>query len=418
MAAHGTQAQLSHVTHTPLYVARTSPTLFPVLLCSPHATDTEITPVAMFNLQSLVLFVISYFIIPRLTFLPKSLHTILTIFGPFLLPRLVNLINTSRATSRSVPVRPTPYKVQRALNLLFVAAAVSLVLSLPYFAPENIFLKTQSRLQIEPNVLFTRLRMLRPLTDEDELLRAKFGGSQQNKLIYLAFGPDTLINCVWCTDSDGTDTQNYFLYSLPKIITPHIFHLAVLGLATSSMVGAEGSRFRTHATIAGLFLAAVEAYFLGTYDITINKRSRQLQDIDFMYWRMRFLRYISFAAVDGAFGLVLWLTSTNRWLAKPKSIAERLEMTSRDAEETMNKLRALGLLANSINRDPALRAVREGYWRTEGEYMAATVQEEEVMEEINKAVSNIDMRGLEGRVGEISDEVLKGIDTLRVPDDQ
>ncbi|KAF2018117.1 hypothetical protein BU24DRAFT_165073 [Aaosphaeria arxii CBS 175.79] len=368
----------------------------------------------MINLQSLVLFVISYFIIPRLTFLPRSVHSLLTIFGPFLLPRLVNLINTSRATSRSVPVRPTPHKVQRALNLLFLSAVVALVLSLPQFAPENIFVKTQSRLQIEPNVLFARLRMLRPLTEDDEILRSKISTNPRNKLLYLTYGPDTLINCIWCASNDGNDTQNYMLYSLPKIIAPHIYHLIVLGLATSSLVGSEGSRFRTHATIVGLGLAVIEAYFMQTYDITFNKRSKTLQDIDFVHWRVRFLRYIAFAIVDGIFGLVLWLTSTNRWLAKPESIAERLEMTTRKAEDTTNKLRALGLLSNSVNRDPQLRTVREMYWRTEGEYMAARVQEEEVMEQINAAVKSLDMQELENRIDQVSDTVLQGIDTLRV----
>ncbi|KAF2256115.1 hypothetical protein BU26DRAFT_414421 [Trematosphaeria pertusa] len=366
----------------------------------------------MFNWQSLGLLVFSYVVIPRLTFLPKNVHSLLIIFGPFLLPRIVSLFNTARATSRSVSVRPTPPKVQRALNLLFVSAVVCLVLSLPHFAPENVFVKTQGRLQTEPSVLFTRLRMLRELTGEDEALKAKFA-RVQNRLLYFVYGPDTLLNCVWCTTGDGDDQRNFFLYSLPKILTPHIAHLVVLGLATSSLVGSEGSRFHIHATIAGLVMVVVEAWYLGTYDITMNKRAKVLQDIDFVHWRIRFLRYMSFAAVDGTLGAVLWLTSTNRWLAKPPSMAERIETTTRQAEETMHKLRALGLLTNSINRDPALRGVREEYWRTEGQVMAETVQEEEVMEQINNAVSKMDLRSLEGRVGEVADGIISGIDGLR-----
>jgi hypothetical protein len=111
--------------------------------------------------------------------------------------------------------------------------------------------------------------------------------------------------------------------------------------------------------------------------------------------------------------MVLWLTSTNRWLAKPTSIAERLEMSTRQAEETLHKLRALGLLTNSINRDPALRGVREEYWRTEGQVMAETVQEEDVMETINKAITSMDFDALQGRVGEVADGILAGIDGLK-----
>jgi hypothetical protein len=366
----------------------------------------------MISLQSIVLLFVSYFVIPRLTFLPKSLHSLLIVFGPFLLPRLINLFNTARATSRSAPIRPTPRKVQWALNLLFLSAVACLILSLPYFAPENIFIQTQSRLQTETNVLFTRLRLLRSLTDEDETLRTKLT-SMQNRLIYLVYGPDTLMNCIWCSTPEGNDTLNFFLYSLPKIVTPHIFHLAVLGLATSSIIGSEGSRFRTHAAIAGLVLMVVETWFLGTYDIAANKKARVLQELDFTHWRVRVIRFIAFALVDGALGLVLWLTSTNRWLAKPINIAERLEMITRQAEETTHKLRALGLLTNSSRRDPALRRINEEYWQTEGDVMAETVQEEEVTAQINQVLSKMDMRSLEGRVGEVADSILAGIDGQR-----
>jgi hypothetical protein len=368
----------------------------------------------MFNVRSIVLLVVSYVVIPRLTFLPSNVHSILIIFGPFLLPRVLDWINVARATSRSVPIRPTPARVQHALNLLFVSAVVCLVLSFSRFAPENIFLKTQSHIRTETSVLFARLRHLRELTGEDEALRGKFA-SVRNKLLYLTYGPDTMLNCAWCSTADGNDQQNYFLYSLPKIAMPHILQLAVLGLATSSLVGSEGSRFRTHATIAGIMMMVVEAWYMGTYDIATNRRATFVRDLDSAHWRVRFLRYISFAVVDIALGLVLWATSTNRWLAKPVSIAERIETTTRQAEETLNKMRALGLLTNSVNRDPALRGVREEYWRTEGQVMAETVQDEEVTEQINKAISTMDFGALQGRVGEVADGILEGIDSLRAP---
>jgi hypothetical protein len=366
----------------------------------------------MFNVRTIILLVVSYVVIPRLTFLPENVHSLLMIFGPFVVPRVLDWINVVRATSRSVPIRPTPPRVQHVLNLLFASAVVCLCLSLSRFAPENIFLKTQSHIRTETSVLFARLKHLRELTGEDEALRAKFA-SVGNKLLYLTYGPDTLLNCIWCSAADGNDQQNYFLYSLPKIITPHVFQLAVLGLATSSLVGTEGSRFRTHATIAGILMLVVEAWYLGTYDIAGNKRAKFVRDIDSAYWRVRFLRYITFAVVDIALGFVLWATSTNRLLAKPVSIAERIETSTRQAEETLNKMRALGLLTNSVNRDPALRGVREEYWRTEGQVMAETVQDEAVTEQINNAIGKMDFSALEGRVSDVADGILKGIDGLR-----
>jgi hypothetical protein len=78
-------------------------------------------------------------------------------------------------------------------------------------------------------------------------------------------------------------------------------------------------------------------------------------------------------------------------------------------------MRALGLLSNSVNRDPALRGVREEYWRTEGQVMAETIQDEAVTETINDCISKMDLTALEGRVGEVADGILKGIDGLRAP---
>lgn len=371
-----------------------------------------LTP-TMFNVRAIVFLVISYVVIPRLTFLPKSVHSLLIVFGPFILPRLFDWVNVARATSRSVPVRPVPRRVQQALNLLFVSTVVCLVLSLSRFAPDNIFLQTQSHIRTETSVLFARLRHLRQLNDEDDALRTKFNYGARNRLLYLAYGPDTLLNCVWCAVADGNDQHNYFLYALPKIAMPHILHLGVLGLATSSLVGSEGSRFRTHATIAGLLLLVVEGWYMGTYDILANKRARLLQDIDSAYWRVRFLRYITLALVDMGLALVLWATSTNRWLAKPVSLAERLELTTRQAEETLNKLRALGLLTNSSNRDPALRGLKEGYWKMEGQVTAETEQDEAVAEHIKTTMTKLDFGALNGRVSEVADGILRGLDSLR-----
>ncbi|KAK1908507.1 hypothetical protein P3342_009356 [Pyrenophora teres f. teres] len=345
----------------------------------------------MFNLRTIVFLVISYVVIPRLTFLPSNVHSILIVFGPFLIPRVFDWVNVARATSRSVPIRPIPTRVQYALNILFVSAVVCLTLSLSRFAPDNIFLKTQSHIRTETNVLFARLRHLRPLTDEDNALREKFNWGVRNKLLYLAYGPDSLLNCVWCVTTDGNDQQHYFLYSTK-----------------------DGSRFRTHATIAGLLLMVVEVWYMGTYDVTLNKRATFVQDLDSAHWRVRFLRYIAFAVVDTCLGFVLWATSTNRWLAQPVSLAERIETTSRTAEEAHNKMGALALLTNSVNRDAALRGVKEGYWRTEGQVTAELVQDEMVTEKINAAISKLDFSALEGQVGQVADGILKGIDSLRI----
>jgi hypothetical protein len=43
------------------------------------------------------------------------------------------------------------------------------------------------------------------------------------------------------------------------------------------------------------------------------------------------------------------------------------------------------------------------------------VQDEAVTEQINKVIGTMDFSALEGRVGEVADGILKGIDSLRTP---
>jgi DNA-binding protein Fis len=87
-------------------------------------------------------------------------------------------------------------------------------------------------------------------------------------------------------------------------------------------------------------------------------------------------------------------------------------MTTRQVEQTMSKLQALSLLTNSINRDQALRNLREAYWRLEGQELAEVVQEEEVMAHINSALGRMDMQNVQGQIGHAADTVLAGVDSL------
>ncbi|OCK85385.1 hypothetical protein K432DRAFT_377735 [Lepidopterella palustris CBS 459.81] len=366
----------------------------------------------MFSLQNLLTWVLTILVIPRLNFLSPSTRSLLTLFGPFLLPRFLAFIASIRAAQLNtrIPICPTPPKVQRALHILFVFALVCLVSTLPYFSPENVFLKTQSRLQIPTDVLFARLAFLRPLTPLDETLRSKFV-NVENRLLYLLFGPDTLATCPFCASDDKS---TYLAYALPKLLTPHIVHLAVLGAATSSVLcGPEGSRWRTHATIGGLALLVAEIWYTSFYDHTRNKSAKVLWALDFAFWRIRMVRSLAFAAADAVLGLCLWLTSTNRWLASPPPLAERLESTTKIVEDSLMKLRALGVVKNSLVRDKGLREAVERYWIEEGEVMSEVVQEREVLEEINKVVANKDMSEVEGKAGEVADGILMGLENLQ-----
>jgi hypothetical protein len=364
--------------------------------------------------QTIIFYICSFYLVPRLTFLDPSLRTLLTLFGPFLFPKLGAFIQSLRSSSRNprVPIRPVPKKVQTALHLLFASATIALLATLPALAPENIFLKTQSRLQIPTDVLFARLALLRPLTPLDNVLKARFA-SADARLLYLLFGPDALAHCPFCGPDDPL---SYLAYALPRLLAPHLLHLAVLGAATSSaLCGPEGRRWRTHAALAGAALLVAEVAYLARYDVRRNRHAAVVAALDFAFWRVRVLRCVAVAATDAALGLALWLTASNRWLAARPSVAERVEESARAVEDALHRLQALGVLRNALVRDKGLRGVVEEYWCTEGEVMGEVVQEREVMECVNLAVERMDMSAVEGRVWGIADGIMLGLDGMQKP---
>lgn len=123
-----------------------------------------------------------------------------------------------------------PPSINRGLNILFAAAVVSLLSSFPYFQPVNIFTVTESRLQIPTDVLFNRLiTRQKHLTPRDELLKSRFD-AMDVRLQYLAFGPDPIIDCLFCSPDEP---NSYLYYAIPSTVTPHLLHIGLLGLITS-----------------------------------------------------------------------------------------------------------------------------------------------------------------------------------------
>lgn len=320
----------------------------------------------------------------------SRLKTLLFTLGPFLLPRLISYYRTVRTQSRTsqVPIRATPQHVRHALNILFVFAVLALISSLPTLYPENIFTVTSSRIQTPNDVLFTRLAALRPegfTTDLDETLRPRLA-SLDARCLYLTYGPDTVAHCPFCTSEDA---RSYFYYALPTLLLPHLLHLLVLGLATSSAIsGSEGNRWRTQAAIVGAVLALGECYIIGARDWKANARTVRAEDLDHFYWRMRTVRGLVLALVDAGFAGFLWATSTNRLFAVPPAAAERIEGVVKVLENVRGRLSAVGIVRNAVVRDEALRKKTDSYWKKEGEVMGEVMDEREVVEGVRAALES------------------------------
>lgn len=306
-----------------------------------------------------------------------------------LLPKAISYYKSykSNATKQARPVKPVPPPVSRALGILFVVSIIALIATLPAFATENIFTRTQSRVQIPVDVLFTRLAALRPLglSTADNQLRHKLQ-SLEGKLFYLKFGPDAVANCLFCTLEDH---KSYIYYSLPAMLAPHLFNAAVLALVTSGLfVGPEGAVWRRFVTLSAIVMAGIDLWFLAQYDYTENAKALRLEDLSMFFWKSRVWRCIGIAALDAMLGWLMYLSSTNRAFFVPVSPAERLATTARHMESVRSRMAAMGIVKNTVSRDDALRKRTDAYWVHEGQLMGEMMEDKEVMESVNDALKS------------------------------
>jgi hypothetical protein len=210
--------------------------------------------------------------------------------------------------------------------------------------------------------------------------------SLESRLLYFQFGPDVIADCQFCNSDNPND---YLYYALPAVLAPHLFNLCVLALVTSGLfTGKEGALWRTTATLAAIAVAIIDVYFVASYKYQDNSRATRLEDIDGFYWRMRIYRCLAIAALDGFLGWVLYLSSTNRAFLDPPSPAERVESATRNLDKVRNKMSTVGVLRNTINRDEDLRSRSQVYWVHEGRLMGEAMEEREVVEGVNDALTS------------------------------
>ena len=318
------------------------------------------------------------------------IKSLVIFFGPILLPKAISYYRAARAAPRlrGLTVQPAPAPVRRALALLLAAAALLVVAALPPFAPENIFARTQSRLQIPTDVLFARLAALRPagaLAPADEALRARFV-NLESRLLYLQYGPDALAACPFCA---ADDPRSYFYYALPALAAPHLLNLALLAAVTSPLLaGRHGPRWRATATLAAVGLALTDLYLVHGYNHQANARALRLAELDMFAWAARSRRLVGLAALDLLAAAALWLAGTNRAFGSPPSPAERVAGLGRALAAAKSRVNAAAVVKNTAMRDEELRAQALRYWAHEARVVRDAMEEREVLESVQDALQN------------------------------
>ncbi|KAL2759858.1 hypothetical protein ACRALDRAFT_1054194 [Sodiomyces alcalophilus JCM 7366] len=330
-----------------------------------------------------------------------NIRSLAIFFGPILLPKAIGYYKSLRAarSRTNLPIVPVPAQIQNVLVLLASAALFLLVRSTPFFAPENVFQATQSRLQINTDVLFNRLRSLRPdnvLLPDDEALRAKFV-NLESRLLYFQYGPEALAACPFCASDEP---RSYFYYALPALLAPHVLNLLLLAAATSRLVsGHHGPAWRPRVTLAAVGLALLDVYLLSAYDARANAAAVRLSELDFYYWSARALRLVALAALDAGLAFVLYLSSTNRAFSTlGSSPRARIDALARGVTLARRRTMALFFVRNATAGDETLRSRSDAWWGRESRFMADVMREPEVIESVNDAIGNgrLNLEKMEG----------------------
>ncbi|KAE8145286.1 hypothetical protein BDV25DRAFT_133930 [Aspergillus avenaceus] len=376
-----------------------------------------------------------------------SSGSLIIFFAPILIPRFLNLYRSTRVALASRPTpQALPPKAARALNVLFFAILLFLLLSLPFnpHAPSpSIFSLTRSRLNTPTDVIFSRLARYRPgntLTEADILLRSRFTSLGARK-VYLRFGPDTLTGCQFCSLDN---MQSYLLYYLPfHTLLPHIFHMVMVGLVTSApFAGREAANWRNKFTVAGLAMACLDLYVVFTYDPVQSASPAVRAGIvppSSLYHQITFMRPLAFAIFDGVCALLVYVTATNRFFFTPPSQADQVEQLVDSSLSALSgattKLHAVSVARNAVVRDKVLKDRDDAYWRTVVAMNADMVkvdkrdpstaptsiwEEEEVVRAMSRAMAGqggVDLAKLGVNAAEYVNGVTAGLDNDAKPSD-
>lgn len=251
------------------------------------------------------------------------------------------------------------------------------------------------------------------------------------------------MNCSFCHPDQPL---TYALHSLPTtILLPHLFHLAVLGLATSgTLTNRAISSFRLKSLFISLALLALDIYTSTLAEMPTPPASVPTS----LFATSSLVRPLVFVAFDLALAFLVYITSTGRFVFFPFLAAastgddadpdELLAQTGKLINESnlalqmaQMKLRGLNVARNAVVRDEGLRRADGRYWevvrRVEGEGSVgvgvegegvgsgmdeSVFEDEEVQAAMARAFGsgNVDVQKMRKEAQGFVDNITKGLD--------
>jgi hypothetical protein len=208
-------------------------------------------------------------------------------------------------------------------------------------------------------------------------------------LLYAAYGPEVVAFCPFCSLADPT---TYQLYSFASTFLPHVLHLLLIGLVTTTVFsGLEGARWRSQATFAALCVAFAELTLVLRNDWKLNVTKKSVDQVDFFHWRVRMYRYAAFALMDAGLGWAMYLTSTNRWMPSGPPMTQQLINATNALAGIRAKLLTMGQIRNTVLRDQELNSMAQAYWQREPRVMEELEARREVVDAKRMALSKMDV---------------------------
>ncbi|KAG4305136.1 hypothetical protein PORY_001306 [Pneumocystis oryctolagi] len=246
--------------------------------------------------------------------------------------------------------QPLSKSAIRAIAFLVSFSLFFLILNSLLLVPENIILKTSSKIQTPGITLAARLSHLRQITEYDQKLLQRLK-HLNGRLLYVLYGPSTLGLCEWCE----IETPITFLYyTIPHVLLYYLINLGAIQLSVSTLFGKTINPWGKLVFIITLVFFISELITLKMYDWESNAYTASALDINWIHWKLNKYRLYFTIILNLFVAFIIWINDTNVWCQMP-SKEEQLHFSIKNLEESINRIRTLSIINRVAIEDEFLQ---------------------------------------------------------------